>query len=114
MFFRKKKPQYYKMHFIFRDCNNLPITEVWTDGDGKVKYKNYTDKLLFTCFGHNTSPNYEDVIRFLESRCFPRNRSDIKQILRQLHLKEYDPYLMCKLSNGQTEQDDCCIDFLEE
>lgn len=100
------------MHFIFRDYDNSPITEVWVDANGTVKYRNYVNNLLFTCFGHNTNPDYGDVMSFFESRCFPRNRSDIKQILRKLHIREYDPYLMCKLSNGKTEQDDCWIDFV--
>ena len=80
----------------------------------KVKIKNFTDDIMDRAFGVNEKPTYEDVLKFFESRTFPRNRVSINDILESMGLKEYDPYLMCKKLQGRTEQDNFYIDFLED
>jgi transposase len=47
-------------------------------------------------------------------RCFPRERSDIKDILKSCHLKEYDPEALVRYFKGRFAADHCWIDFIEE
>jgi hypothetical protein len=81
-----------------------------------IKYKNYKyqNQPLLTVFGDRQSPTWDDVLSFFESRCFQRNYSDIKHVLRYCHLKEYDPEALVRFFEGRAEQDDCWIDFIEE
>lgn len=103
------------MKFNFMDGNNQIITSVYVNPlTKKVKIKNYSDDIVDRAFGVNENPTYHDVLDFLESRTFPRNRTNINDILKDMGLNKYDPYLMCKKLNGRTEQDDFYIDFLED
>lgn len=108
---KKQKP----IHFVFHDYDDRPITEVWVSADRQtVKYKNYTDRLLFTVFGWIKDPTWQDVLDFFESRCFPRDRADIQEILHHLHLKEYDPEALVRHYEGRFASDDCWIEFVED
>lgn len=113
IFQKKQKP----IHFIFRDYDDSPITEVWVSADRQtVKYKNYKyqNEPILTVFGMKQSPTWDDVLSFFERRCFPRERSDIKDILKYCHLKEYDPEALVRFFKGRAEQDDCWIEFIED
>lgn len=103
-----------KLHFIFRDYNNDPITEVWTDRKGNVSFKNYKyeDRPILTAFMRIEHPTYQDVQDFFERRSFPRDRSDIKEILRCLNMHKYDPEKLCRRFEGRTAQDNRWIEFL--
>lgn len=103
------------MHFIFRDGKNNPLTEVWVSRDKRtVKYKNYTDDVLMTCFGSPGQASYEDVLGFFKERCFQKNRSNLADILKTLHMKTYDPYVMCRKLQGRMNQDSCWVDFMDD
>lgn len=86
MIFQKKQNP---IHFIFRDYDDNPITEVWVSADRQtVKYQNYKyqNEPILTVFGMKQSPTWDDVLSFFERRCFPRERSDIKDILKSYTL----------------------------
>ena len=44
----------------------------------KVKIKNYTDKIMFRAFGVVETPDYDQYLEFMESRCFPKSREEIR------------------------------------
>ena len=66
-----------------------------------VKIKNYNSNILFTAFGVNQNPSYDDYMEFLESRCFPRTRDKMKLILKDLDLPFYDPFMIIEKTEGQ-------------
>ncbi|MFN2926531.1 hypothetical protein ACKX2L_06350 [Lachnospiraceae bacterium YH-ros2228] len=113
LFQKKQKP----IHFIFRDYDDSPITEVWVSADRQtVRYQNYKyDKTpVLQVFNGKQNPTWQDVLDFFEERCFPRGRSDIKDILKSCHLKEYDPEALVRYFKGRFAADHCWIDFIEE
>lgn len=78
---------------------------------GTVKIENYSDFPLELAFGVNKNPTIKDFEEFLESRCFPRSCDGMKLRLRQLNLDYYDPYAICKKTNGRLEGDYYSIEF---
>lgn len=113
IFQKKQKP----VHFIFRDYDNSPITEVWVSADRQtVRYKNYKyDKTpVLQVFNGKQDPTWQDVLDFFERRSFSRGRSDLDDILKYCHLKEYDPEALVRFFKGRAEQDDCWIEFIED
>lgn len=48
---------------------------------------------------------FKDFYEFCESRCAPRTRYNIDEILHRYGLREYDPVAMCRKSYGRTMAD---------
>lgn len=82
--------------------------------NNKVTIENYTDDLVSRAFGVNINPTIKDFEEFLESRCFPRTRDKVKLILKDMELDFYDPYLICKKTEGQMAEDHMWLKFLDE
>lgn len=105
------------IHFIFRDYDDSPITEVWVSEDrSTVRCENYKyDKEpCLQAFNGNANPTWQSVLDFFERRCFSRYRSDIDDILHYVRLKKYDSEALIRFFHGRTEQDDCWIEFIED
>lgn len=79
-----------------------------------VQIENYSDFPLELAFGVNKNPSFQDFEDFLEDRCFQRNCDGMKLRLRELRLDYYDPYLICKKTNGRLAGDHYSIEFAEE
>ena len=75
----------------------------------KVKVKNYTDKIMFRAFGVVETPDYDQYLEFLESRCFPSSRDKMKLILKDLDLPFYDPMMIIEITEGRMAEDDFWI-----
>ena len=75
----------------------------------KVKVKNYTDKIMFRAFGVVETPDYEQNLEFLESRCFPSSRDKMKLILKDLDLPFYDPMMIIEKTEGRMAEEDFWI-----
>ena len=58
-----------------------------------------------------SNPDFKAVLSFLESRCVPRTRIDIQEILRAYGLREYNPMLMCRKSHGRSPTDYIWVKF---
>ena len=52
----------------------------------EIRIKNFTKINIYRAFGVNENPNWKDYLEFLEDRCVPRTRYNIKEILRDLGL----------------------------
>ena len=78
-----------------------------------VEIENYSDFPLELAFGVNTNPTMKDFEDFLEDRCFPRTRDNMKLHLRELGLDYYDPYAICRKTNGCLEGDNFSIEFVD-
>lgn len=97
----------------YYDGDNLS-TKINVDyPNNKVSIENYTDDLVSRAFGVNTHPTIKDYEEFLESRCFPRTRDKAKLLLRDMGLDCYDPYLICKKTEGRMAEDNMWIKFIE-
>ena len=75
----------------------------------KVKVKNYTDKIMFRAFGVVETPDYDQYLEFLESRCFPSSRDKMKLVLQDLDLPFYDPLMIIEKTAGRMAEDDFWI-----
>lgn len=105
------------IHFIFRDYDDSPITEVWVSEDrSTVRCKNYKyDKEpCLQAFNGNPNPTWQSVLDFFEERCFSRYRGDVDELLSDLHMKEYDPEAIVRRFKGRANQDSCWIEFIED
>ena len=86
--------------------------EVQVDYAAKtVTYRPYTDDIYALPFGTNKSPSIVDVMTFFESRCFPKERRNCRQILEDLGLDEYVPLEIVRKTHGRQLEDYCWIKF---
>lgn len=101
------------MRFNYRNEDGELLTEVSVNPlTKKVRIINHTDDFLDRAFGVNETPDYNDVLRFLESRTVPHNRADIRNILHELGMKTYDPIALCKYFGGRMAHDDNYVEFV--
>ena len=100
-----------RMWYMYKEkrCTLIDVD----DRNEVVQIKNYTKNTLFTAFGHEKHPTYEDYCDFLKSRCFPETRDKIKLELDRLGIPFYDPMLIIKKTQGRMAEDDFWI-LLEE
>ena len=66
---------------------------------------NHTKDVIHQAFGVKAKPDWEDFEYFLESRCFPRGRDHMKDILRDLELDFYDPLAIIEKTKGRMAED---------
>ena len=78
-----------------------------------VKFENFTDDPILCPFGVRKSATIKDVEEFLESRCFPRQRANAKQLLHSIGLDVYDPLAICRITNGFMQNSTLRIEFLD-
>ena len=79
---------------------------IYVDSSNKeVRVKNYTDDNIERAFGINENPKWQDFETFLENRCFPRDRQNLKYELKKMGLNEYNPLEICKATNGRNYKD---------
>lgn len=76
-----------------------------------IQIENHTDDILHLAFGVNQHPSWEDFESFLEDRCPPRTRQNIKEILESLDLQYYDPIAICAKTEGRTAEDNSWMDI---
>ena len=74
------------------------------DVDTKAKtvsnYKKYTDDWLLWPFSRKDIVTYRMFLGFLESRCPERNRDNIKELLDNWGLVEFDPLGIVRKTHG--------------
>ena len=51
-------------------------------------------------FGVNTNPTIKDLEDFINSRCIPETRFDLKQMLKLFDIPAYDPWDTVKRNHG--------------
>lgn len=85
----------------FYNENELCTLIEYTVPSEPIFVKNYTEDLVHTAFGVKENVNWDDLILFLKSRCFPENRANKKQLLRLLEIEDYDPWKIVKKTQGK-------------
>jgi len=71
----------------------------------------HTEDIYALPFGVNKNPTISDLNRFFESRCFPKERANCKQILEDLGLDEYIPLEIVRKTHGRQLEDYCWVKF---
>ena len=71
----------------------------------------HTKDILHRAFGVKEEPTWEDFQVFLQDRCFPETRGNVKVILAGLGLQDYDPLQIVEKTKGRTAEDDLWLRF---
>lgn len=58
------------------------------------------------------NPDSECILNFLKDRVIPENRDNIKQLLEDAGLYEYDWHELIKLNHGKTVDDEFSVEFV--
>lgn len=91
---------------------NKPCTAIDVDFlRNRIRIQNYTKDILHRAFGVKEDPTWEDFQVFLQDRCFPKSRGNVKSILAGLGLQDYDPLQIVEKTNGRTAEDDLWLKF---
>lgn len=93
-------------------CRDAVVADVIVDREARsVSCINYTEDITLKPFGRRITPTMEDLADFFESRCFPRERRNCKQLLADLGLGEYMPLDIVQKTHGRQLEDHCWIKF---
>lgn len=96
-----------RLWYMFKDevCTIIDVDEK----NRKVEIFNYTNDLIFRAFGNNEYPDYDEYQSFIESRCFPKSRDNLKVYLRELDIPFYEPLMIIEKTLGKMADDDFWI-----
>ncbi len=102
-----KKPYHLRLWYMYRNdvCSILDIDEV----NKNLIVKNFTEDNVRKAFGKIEVPTYNDYESFVESRCFPKSRDNLKLYLKELDLPFYDPIMIIEKTQGRMADDDFWI-----
>ena len=98
-----------RMDYLYKDTVTTAIFVNFQER--KVYIKNYTDQVLLRAFGMIKKPTWEDFMGFLEERCLPRGRDDLRATLEKMKLDHYDPLSICEKTGGRILGDDMHLKF---
>lgn len=92
-----------RMEFMCEDelCSSILVNFK----DKQIEVVNHTSDVIHQAFGVKAKPDWDDFEYFLESRCFPRGRDHMKDILRALGLDSYDPLSIIEKTGGRMAED---------
>ena len=108
---RKRGHDLLILHFY--DGDTL-CTKICADRTSRqLAVENLTSDPLATAFGVNSSPTWDDLRIFLESRCVPRQRDGLSRYLAELGLDHYDPLEIIRKTAGRMAEDHFWIKILE-
>lgn len=102
------------IEFKYMNKNDV-ASDVTVDYEsGRVTCVNYTSDIYDTPFGVLKYPTINDFEEFLESRCFPKERRNCKQLLDDVGLINYSPLLIVQKTHGVQLEDYSWIKFKGE
>lgn len=78
-----------------------------------VEAENYTDVMIFTAFGRNQNPTWEDFEFFLKERCMPETRAGLREYLEDIGVGEYDPLAIIRVTQGRMAEDNQYIEIID-
>ena len=95
----------YTMRMDFM-CKEECCTQILVDfRRERIEIVNTTDDIIHRAFGIKAKPTWEDFMEFLESRCFPRTRDQLRVVLKDLELDFYDPLAIVEKTQGRMAED---------
>lgn len=102
------------------DMDTLISTAYWDDTTHDVQITNYSgEKNVWLQYVSKAEKEYNvsfsDFCRFLETRCVPRTRDGIDELLKKKYgLTEYSPLQICKKTHGINYSDTIWLKFNDE
>lgn len=78
----ESKKLIYEFDYMYRNeiCTNVKVFDI--DGREVVEIKDFKENDFYKAFGNwSHSVTVDDVEKFLESRCVPRNRQNVKNLI---------------------------------
>lgn len=75
-----------------------------TENRKKIEVKKYSEELAKQPFWGGKVDLFR-IYNFLEDRCYEMGRPDMPEILKQMNLKEYNPWEMVKITHGRIYED---------
>ena len=91
-------------------CKDVRTADIIIYDDNSVDYFKYSDDLMSIPF--NYTPQKQDVIDFIESRCIKKERAlNTPGFLEALGLSEYDPWKIVRKTHGVMWEDFLWVRF---
>ena len=79
----------------------------------KVLIENHTSDPLYTAFGVNNNPDWQDYQSFLEERCIPKSRAGLQEYLNAIGVDEYHPLEIIRKTKGRMAEDRSWLEVTE-
>ena len=79
----------------------------------KVLIENHTSDPLYTAFGVNDDPDWQDYQNFLEERCIPKSRAGLQEYLNAIGVDEYNPLEIVRKTKGRMAEDQSWLEVTE-
>ena len=79
----------------------------------KVLIENHTSDPLYTAFGVNNNPDWQDYQNFLEERCIPKSRAGLQEYLNAIGVDEYHPLEIIRKTKGRMAEDRSWLEVTE-
>ena len=77
----------------------------------QIAVVNKTSNPLLKAFGIKANPDWADFRAFLNERCIPEGRFQMKQVLKDLGVDGYDPLAILEKTEGRTGEDGMWLKF---
>lgn len=109
--FRNQDLHRYSLRIDYMDnnkCSSVILVDFYNE---KIEVINKTQDPILRAFGMNAKPSWEDFIYFLKERCIPESRFQIRQILKDLELSQYDLIQILEKTEGRTGEDEMWLKF---
>lgn len=118
---RKQTMQEYKdthnrnklLQLQFYHGDSLCTTILADETSEKVLIENHTSDPLYTAFGVNDDPDWQDYQNFLEERCIPKSRAGLQEYLNAIGVDEYHPLEIIRKTKGRMAEDQSWLEVTE-
>ena len=118
---RKQTMQEYKdthnrnklLQLQFFHGDSLCTTILADETAEKVLIENHTSDPLYTAFGVNDDPDWQDYQSFLEERCIPKSRAGLQEYLNAIGVDEYQPLEIIRKTKGRMAEDQSWLEVTE-
>ena len=118
---RKQSLQEYKnthnrnklLQLQFFHGDSLCTTILADETAEKVLIENHTNNPLYTAFGVNENPDWQDYQSFLEERCIPKSRAGLQEYLNSIGIDEYHPLEIIRKTKGRMAEDQSRLEVTE-
>ena len=118
---RKQTMQEYKdthnrnklLQLQFFHGDSLCTTILADETAEKVLIENHTSDPLYTAFGVNENPDWQDYQIFLEERCIPKSRAGLKEFLNAIGVDESNPVEIIRKTKGRMAEDQSWLEVTE-
>ena len=104
-YIKTRKKDGHKLYLLNYYNDQTLCTKIAADySDRTLCFENFVSNFLYTAFGNNTSPTWDDFQKFLEDRCIPRSRAGLREYLETIDVEKYEPLdIICKTKGRMAE-----------